>query len=273
MIATILIAAYLNLFGGVFNQVNSICNEYVKQVSYEQEPIVAVKISSAEIFENNYEASLKALPLSESEKEINLKIHNIRISDTSIEDKVCKIAELIAEEGNITYEMGSNLFSWDNKITNTDLLTPGVYYVDNMVMDCSSFVQYVVWISTIEDNGFSRENGILLGRATYFQTLEGNSIDEKEYGCLCYRYNGGSGIIRTGETLGVGETATEEANHVAIYIGDNKYVDCSAGYGGVRIIDATQNPFYNDFFTYFRKIPKEPYESQLEIDYMNENQK
>lgn len=50
------------------------------------------------------------------------------------------------------------------------------------------------------------------------------------------------------------ESPTQEANHVAIYLGNNKYIDCSEKAGGVRIIDITDNPYYEEFFNWYRNV-------------------
>ena len=117
----------------------------------------------------------------------------------------------------------------DNTLFDSDFETPGCYYKDGMSFDCSGFLQYLVWIST----GTSTKDGILVGRGTYFSSIDGISVDTPTRGTICFHYNGGSGVKRIGEELQKNETPTRESNHVAIYLGNNKYLDCSESYGGV----------------------------------------
>ncbi len=186
----------------------------------------------------------------DSEYIINRIILDMRESDFDNSQKICTIAGAIAEFGNIKYENGSNLFNWNNEIFDEDFLQPGCYYKSGMTFDCSGFIQYLVWVST----GTSTKDGILIGRGTYFSSIEGISVKEPEKGTLCFRYNGGSGIKRTGEEMRKNELPTQEANHVAIYLGNNKYIDCSEKAGGVRIIDITDNPYYEEFFNWYRNV-------------------
>lgn len=208
--------------------------------------------------------------LTESEREINQKILKIKQSDITDEEKIVEIGTLLAESGNITYEMGANLFNWDNELLDTDFKHPGLYYKSGMKMDCSAFIQYLYWIATVKDDGKNRTSNCLIGRGTYFQTLDGTKVDEPEVGDLCFRFNGGSGVIRTGEMLLKNETKTSEYNHVAVYFGDDKYLDCSDACNGVRIVDANENAYYKDYFHYFRHVlpdEGESYVTDKEIKY------
>jgi len=192
--------------------------------------------------------------MSESEQKINQEILKIKHSDDSNEEKIVKIGTLLAESGDITYELGENLFNWDNELLDADFERPGLYYKSGMKMDCSSFVQYLYWVATVTDTNKSRTDECLIGRGTYFQTLDGTKVNNPQVGDLCFRFNGGSGVIRTGEELLKNETSTSEFNHVAIYIGDDKYLDCSDACNGVRIVDAKENSYYQDYFHYYRHV-------------------
>lgn len=198
-----------------------------------------------------------------AEKTLNQLIFDVRENEElSNEEKVAIIAEAVANEGHIRYESGNNLFNWDNSFRDEDFLLSGCYYKDCMTYDCSGFAQYIVYIAT----GSSDHDGIIIGRGTYFSSIEGKGVNKPSLGTLCFRYNGGSGIERDGEEMLVGETATSKGNHVAIYIGDNKYVDCSESAGKVRVVDTTENPAYAEYFSWFRNVLDDPdYVSELEI--------
>ena len=230
-------------------------------VSYRDAKVIDTDLMKQKEYKAKYDASLKY------HDEINEKIFSIR-EDTTLSnyEKVCKIGVLLCEKGNIRYKSGSNLFNWDNELLDPDFNEIGCYYKDGMTFDCSGFMQYLIWIST----GKSLHDGILIGRGTYFSSIEGISVKQEDLqaGMLCFRYNGGSGVVRTGESLLKNETKTKDSNHMALYLGDGKYLDCSESYGGVRIVDTKENPYYLEFYTWYRDVLQDPnYITNLEIQY------
>lgn len=197
-------------------------------------------------------------------KEINQEIFDIRESTLTNEEKVCKIGRLLVEKGDITYSSGSNLFGAKNTLLDEDFEQVGCYYKQGMKLDCSAFMQYLIWVST----GNSSNYGILIGRSTYFASVEGVGVDEPTAGTLCFHFNGGSLIKRTGETIEENEVATSEWNHVAVYLGDGEYLDCSESYGGIRIVNTDEKPEFADYFTWYRNVlDNNSYITTLEMNY------
>lgn len=263
LIVLIVLFVFIISTNNINNQILETSTEYNEEdnIIEESDHINYEEIKSEKYIEdaNNYINNLSGI-----EKEINQKIFDIRESDLSNEEKTSQITILLAENGNISYKTGSNLFNWNNELFDSDFEIPGCYYKQNMTFDCSGFMQYLIWIST----GNSYKNGILIGRGTYFSSIEGKYTEELKIGTILFRYNGGSGVQRTGEELLKNEVPTNKSNHVAIYIGDGKFVDNSESFGGVRIVDSKDNPYYEDYFNWYRDIlSMDEYTTDLEIQY------
>ena len=241
------------VYAGIILELSELLKEsqYVSYVSEDYIPDTYEDYKEYLAEEYREEADTYIESLFGTEKDINRIIYEIRESDfLNDQEKVKSIAMLLAERGNIKYETNGNLFNWNNELLDDDFLQPGHYYETGMSFDCSGFVQYLIWIST----GNSHHDGILIGRATYFSSIEGNNINSPTMGTLCFHYNGGSGVERNGEVMTENETPTSESNHVAVYLGDNLYAECSSSYGGVRIKDITDNEFYETFYTWYRDV-------------------
>ena len=202
--------------------------------------------------------------LNEHEIKVNEQIFDIKQSDLTDKEKIVEIGKILATESDTTYFWGGCLFTENNEFIDNDFNTPGLYYKDGMELDCSSFIQYLVYIATVHDDFESRTGGIILGRTTYFQTVEGTETNNIDICTLCFRFNGGSGVTRDGSDLGSKEVFTEDANHVAIYLGNGDYLDCSSNANGIRISNINDKPGLKTFYTYYRNLPDAPYVSTLE---------
>lgn len=246
-------------YSGVSYVVNNILasNENcINGVKYESSEVQVVSVQA--------QFDYSTYGLNEHEIKVNEQIFDIKQSDLTDKEKIVEIGKVLAAESDITYLWGGCLFTEDNKFMDEDFNTPGLYYKDGMKLDCSSFIQYLVYIATVHDDFETRSNGIILGRTTYFQTVEGTEASDIDICTLCFRFNGGSNVTRSGSSLGSNETYTEYTNHVAIYLGNGDYLDCNSNTNGVRIVNIKDRPSLKTFYTYYRNLPDAPYMSTLE---------
>lgn len=244
---------------GVFNSVDKILNDKSNEIDgikFEAAQINVVKIQA--------QFDYSTYGLNEHEIKVNELIFDVKQSDLSDKEKIVEIGKILAAESDTTYFWGGCLFTKNNEFIDDDFNTPGLYYKDGMKLDCSSFIQYLVYIATVHDDFETRTGGTILGRTTYFQTVEGTEASDIDICTLCFRFNGGSGVTRDGSDLGSKEVFTEDANHVAIYLGNGDYLDCSSNANGIRISNINDKPGLKTFYIYYRNLPDAPYVSTLE---------
>ena len=163
------------------------------------------------------------------------KIYKIRFNDELTDrQKVLKVAKLFSkniDNINIKYELGfGNVFGWTT-VKDKDIEN-GVYYHDGLELDCSSFVQYIYYIATNKK----------VGQSTAMMCESCTETDKKP-GVVALHYDSVNNNIGG-------------ANHCAIYLGDDKYIESSDSYGGVRVKDVKDNQFYEEFYTYFVDLNK-----------------
>ena len=176
-----------------------------------------------------YETALRS-----GHPEINEEIYRVRY-DRKLDkrQKVKRVARIFEEnidEISIAYRYGSGVFGWTTILDGS--VKSGEYYHDGMQMDCSGFVQYVYYIAT----------GMKVGQCTdnmCHHCRESARIP----GTVAFHYDSLHGSIGG-------------SNHCAIYLGSDSYIECSSGYGGVRIKE--NNEFYQEFYTFFADLKKDP---------------
>ena len=165
---------------------------------------------------------------------LNYEIYRIRYDNRlSKRDKVLKVARLFQDNIDnisITYDYGmGNVFGWTT-VKDKDVES-GVYYHDGLKLDCSSFVQYIYYIAT----------GLKVGQSTSLMCENCSSSDRKP-GVVAFHYDSVNNDIGG-------------ANHCAIYLGHNTYIESSNSYGGVRVKEG--NEFYDEFYTFFADLKKD----------------
>lgn len=249
----------VSAYAGVMDSINRLLSDNPDEVDglkFEAAKVDFVKVQA--------QFDYSTYGLSEHEIKVNEQIFEIKQMDLTDKEKIVEIGKILAAESDTTYFWGGCLFTEDNEFMDKNFDTPGLYYKDGMKLDCSSFIQYLVYIATVHDDFESREGGIILGRTTYFQTVEGTQTDSLDVCTLCFRFNGGSGVTRNSSKLGSKEAFTEDANHVAMYLGNGDYIDCSSNANGIRIVNIKDKPGLKTFYTYYRNLPDAPYVSTLE---------
>ena len=237
------------LLFGVFLAISKPCIANASEnisIDKELDKIYEVNISNRGLFGGATEVVCKSLVVARNQKslsrqkselltfayaphsDINYEIYKIRWNpDLSDTEKIAGVAEVFAENLdnlNITYESNGQIFGWTQ--LNDELVGSGIYYHDNMKFDCSGFVQYVYYIATDK----------AVAKSTTRQ-CENSIGTQLEPGVVSYCYN-------------PSVDGDQGDNHCAIWLGNNRYIDCANNIDGLRVKDITNNEFWQDFMHY-----------------------